>query len=84
MKFQDQRIIDAVKDELGDLQTVLNIVSQLSIPVALRILEYCTHYVREGRDGTIPGEVPMLDEVKEMLAKAVVEKKIGARKGNVI
>jgi pyruvate-formate lyase-activating enzyme len=73
MKFRDQRIEDSVKDELGDLQAILDIVSQLSVPVALRVLEYCTHYVREGKD-VHPSAIPTLNEVKEMLAQAVLNK----------
>lgn len=60
-QWTDSRIELSVTEELKDLQEVLAVVSQLSTPVALRILDYCASYVKHG--ASVP---PMLE--KEALA----------------
>ena len=46
-QWTDSRVESAVTDELKNLQNVLAVLSQLSKPVALRILHYCASYVED-------------------------------------
>ena len=49
MKWQDARITENVADELSDLKSVLDIISQLPKHMANRILDYCRSYVNDGK-----------------------------------
>lgn len=55
MKWQNENVVEDVKDELEDLDKVLNIVAQLPKVKAMRLLEYCRSYVVEKDADIAPG-----------------------------
>jgi len=70
MKFTNSNVESDVKDELGDLQSVLKIVAQLPAQTAKRILMYCLNHIEDDNKSLPPweGETGVPDMLKSFKA----------------
>jgi len=73
MKWQDARIAENVTDELSDLNSVLNIVSQIPKGAANRILHYCHNYVNRDSDESHPVVEKKVSDVMEALKGSILK-----------
>jgi len=70
MKWIDSRVENEVKQELENLTTVLEIISQLPIDEAKRILLYCLSYVESSKNPKL------LPKVETEISEALKEFKV--------
>lgn len=74
MKWQDSRIAEDVADELSDLKTVIDIISQLPKTVANRILTYCQSYVNNRGESDLPPTAEIkAAKIKEALIESLLK-----------
>ena len=73
MKWTNSNVETDVKDELGDLKSVLDIVSQLPVQTAKRILMYSLNHI-EDDEKSLPPWRGIQGGVREMAEKFLKEK----------
>jgi len=73
MRWTNSNVTSAVKDELEDLQSVIDVVSQLPVSTAKRILMYCLTYVEDDNKALPPWQ-GIKGGVREMAEKFLKEK----------
>lgn len=73
MKWQDARVTEHVTDELSDLKSIIEIVSQMPKGAANRILAYCHSYVNRDISELPPSGEKEVSSIMEALKGSILK-----------
>ncbi len=73
MKWQDASIVENVADELSDLKSIIDILSQIPKGAANRILTYCRSYVNRESCEAHPHVESKVSDIMDALKGSILK-----------